>query len=142
MTGGKPYSRTSLQELSRLADTDGLVVVESVVQTRGRPDPATYVGSGKADELAEAVRRTAAHVVVADGELTPGQARNLQERVAARVVDRTALILDIFAEHARTSEGRLQVELAQIAYQLPTGPVTGYRRWRSADIPMPANRRC
>nr|WP_296067495.1 GTPase HflX [uncultured Actinoplanes sp.] len=116
---GAPGTETSLQELSRLADTDGLVVVESLVQTRGRPDPATYVGSGKADELAEAVRRTAAHVVVADGELTPGQARNLQERVAARVVDRTALILDIFAEHARTSEGRLQVELAQIAYQLP-----------------------
>jgi GTP-binding protein HflX len=109
----------TLEELRRLADTDGLVVVETMVQGRGRPDPATYVGSGKAGELAATVRRCGADVVIADGELTPGQARNLGDQVGVPVVDRTALILDIFARHARTSEGRLQVELAQIAYELP-----------------------
>ncbi|KAB1910801.1 GTPase HflX [Micromonospora sp. AMSO31t] len=117
--GSGPGSDTSLAELSRLADTDGLTVAESVVQNRTRPDPATYVGAGKVDELAAVAERTHADVVIADGELSPGQVRNLEERTGVRVVDRTALILDIFAEHARTSEGRVQVELAQIAYQLP-----------------------
>jgi GTP-binding protein HflX len=116
---GAPGTPTSLQELERLADTDGLTVADTLVQSRGRPDPATYVGSGKVGELAAAVERCGADVVIADGELSPGQARNLRDRVGVPVVDRTALILDIFAEHARTSEGRLQVELAQIAYQLP-----------------------
>ncbi|MFC4017155.1 GTPase HflX [Micromonospora sp. GCM10011542] len=116
---GGPGSETSLTELRRLADTDGLAVADEVVQSRPRPDPATYVGSGKVDELAALTERTGADLVIADGELSPGQIRNLEERVGVRVVDRTALILDIFAEHARTSEGRLQVELAQIAYQLP-----------------------
>ncbi|RJK94938.1 GTPase HflX [Vallicoccus soli] len=124
--GGRPLpvvgatgSPLSLDELERLADTDGIDVVDRVVQERGRPDPATYVGAGKADELGEVVRRTGADVVVADEELSPAQARNLEERAGVRVVDRTALILDIFREHARTAEGRTQVELAQIAYQLP-----------------------
>ncbi|MEU4215662.1 GTPase HflX [Actinoplanes sp. NPDC026623] len=116
---GAPGTDTSLRELERLVDTDGLTAVETVVQSRNRPDPATYVGSGKADELAAAVRRCAAEVVIVDGELTPGQARNLHGRLGVPVVDRAALILDIFAEHARTSEGRMQIELAQIAYQLP-----------------------
>jgi GTP-binding protein HflX len=116
---GAPGTRTSLRELERLADTDGLTVVEKVVQRRDRPHPATYVGLGKAAELAAAVESCAADVVIADGELSPGQARSLHDRVGVPVVDRTALILDIFAEHARTSEGRMQVELAQIAYQLP-----------------------
>ncbi len=114
-----PGSEVSLDELRRLADTDGLTVAEAVVQHRPRPDPATFIGSGKVDELAAAAERVHAELVIADGELTPGQVRNLEERVGVRVVDRTALILDIFAEHARTSEGRVQVELAQIAYQLP-----------------------
>ncbi|MGK5518757.1 GTPase HflX [Micromonospora sp. URMC 107] len=114
-----PGTEVSLAELRRLADTDGLAVVDEVVQNRPRPDPATFVGSGKVDELAALTERTGADLVIADGELTPGQVRNLEERVGVRVVDRTALILDIFAEHARTSEGRVQVELAQIAYQLP-----------------------
>ncbi|MFG3703519.1 GTPase HflX [Micromonospora sp. NPDC047670] len=114
-----PGTEVSLAELRRLADTDGLAVVDEVVQNRPRPDPATFVGSGKVDELAALAERTGADLVIADGELTPGQVRNLEERVGVRVVDRTALILDIFAEHARTSEGRVQVELAQIAYQLP-----------------------
>jgi GTPase len=116
---GAPGTETSLRELERLADTDGLSVVETMVQSRDRPDKATYLGSGKAEELAAAVERCAADVVIVDGELTPGQTRNLRDRVGVPVVDRTALILDIFAEHARTSEGRMQVELAQIAYQLP-----------------------
>ena len=116
---GAPGTQTSLRELERLADTDGLTVADTVVQSRDRPDPATYVGSGKVGELAAAVERCGADVVIVDGELSPGQARNLHDKVGVPVVDRTALILDIFAEHARTSEGRLQVELAQIAYQLP-----------------------
>ena len=122
---GAPGTPTSLRELERLADTDGLTVADTVVQSRNRPDPATYVGSGKVEELAAAVERYGAGVVIADGELTPGQARNLQDRVGVPVVDRTALILDIFAGHARTSEGRLQTELAQIAYQLPRLQGTG-----------------
>jgi GTP-binding protein HflX len=114
-----PGGEMSLNELRRLAETDGLAVADAVVQHRSRPDPATYVGSGKVDELAALAERTHADVVIADGELSPGQVRNLEERVGVRVVDRTALILDIFAQHARTSEGRVQVELAQVAYQLP-----------------------
>ncbi|MEV4758837.1 GTPase HflX [Micromonospora sp. NPDC049559] len=117
--GSGPGSELSLTELRRLADTDGLAVVDVVVQTRPRPDPATYVGSGKVDELATTAEQAGADLVIADGELSPGQVRNLEERIGVRTVDRTALILDIFAEHARTSEGRLQVELAQVAYQLP-----------------------
>jgi GTPase len=117
--GSGPGSETSLGELRRLADTDGLTVADAVVQNRPKPDPATFVGSGKVDELAAAAERSHADLVIADGELSPGQVRNLEERTGVRVVDRTALILDIFAEHARTSEGRVQVELAQIAYQLP-----------------------
>jgi GTP-binding protein HflX len=116
---GTAGTETSLRELRRLADTDGLAVVDTLVQSRVRPDPATYIGSGKAGDLAAAVERCAADVVIADGELSPAQARNLRDQVGVPVVDRTALILDIFAGHARTSEGRLQVELAQIAYQLP-----------------------
>ncbi|SCF21138.1 GTP-binding protein HflX [Micromonospora purpureochromogenes] len=117
--GNGPGSEVSLEELRRLADTDGLNVADAVVQHRPKPDPATFLGSGKVDELAAATERAGAELVIADGELSPGQVRNLEERVGVRVVDRTALILDIFAEHARTSEGRVQVELAQIAYQLP-----------------------
>jgi GTP-binding protein HflX len=116
---GAPGTQVSLRELERLADTDGLAVAGTLVQSRDRPEPGTYLGSGKVGELAAEVERCHADVVIADDELTPGQARNLRDRVGVPVVDRTALILDIFAEHARTSEGRLQVELAQIAYQLP-----------------------
>jgi GTP-binding protein HflX len=119
MDEGASGTEASLRELQRLADTDGLTVVETVVQSRDRPHPATYVGSGKAQELVAVVQRCAADVVIVDGELRPGQARSMHDRVGVPVVDRTALILDIFCEHARTSEGRMQVELAQIAYQLP-----------------------
>jgi len=122
---GEPGTDTSLRELRRLADTDGIDIAGTVVQTRDRPDPGTYVGAGKAEELAGAVRRAGATIVIADDELSPAQARNLQDVTGVRVVDRTALILDIFAGHARSKEGRLQVELAQIAYQLPRLRGTG-----------------
>ena len=108
-----------LDELERLARTDGVVVVGRMRQPRDRPDPATYVGAGKVEELAGLVRDEDAALVIADGELSPAQVRNLEERLGARVVDRTALILDIFAQHARSNEGKAQVELAQLAYQLP-----------------------
>jgi GTP-binding protein HflX len=116
---GAPGTELSLRELRRLAETDGLAVADVVVQGRDRPDVATFVGSGKVEEVVDSVRQHDAGLVIVDGELTPGQARNLQDRIGVPVVDRTALILDIFAEHARSTEGRLQVELAQIAYQLP-----------------------
>jgi GTPase len=113
------WTEVSLDELERLADTDGLSVVSRLTQRRERPDPATYVGGGKVEELRQLTQDQNLDVVVADGELTPAQLRNLEQRVGVRVVDRTALILDIFAEHARSSEGKAQVELAQLAYQLP-----------------------
>ena len=108
-----------LGELERLAETDGVAVVGRMVQNRDRPDPATYLGAGKVDELAGMVQERQAALVIADGELSPAQVRNLEDRVGARAVDRTALILDIFGQHARSSEGKAQVELAQLAYQLP-----------------------
>jgi GTP-binding protein HflX len=116
---GSAEEDPGLDELERLARTDGVSVVGRMVQSRERPDPATYLGSGKVDELAGMVRDRSAALVIADGELSPAQVRNLEDRLGARVVDRTALILDIFAQHARSSEGKAQVELAQLAYQLP-----------------------
>jgi GTP-binding protein HflX len=117
--GGGSSPADPLDELERLAETDGVDVAGRLVQNRARPDPATYLGSGKVDELAGMVHDRDAALVIADGELSPAQVRNLEERLGARVVDRTALILDIFAQHARSSEGKAQVELAQLAYQLP-----------------------
>ena len=112
-------AENSLRELSRLAETAGSVVLDGLVQRRGRPDPATYIGAGKAAELAALVTATGADTVICDGELTPGQLRNLEGVVRVKVIDRTALILDIFAQHARSKEGKAQVELAQLAYLLP-----------------------
>ena len=109
----------SLAELARLAQTAGSVVLEGVVQRRSVPDPATYVGSGKAKELRDIVRATGADTVICDGELTPGQLRKLEAVVGVKVVDRTWLILDIFAQHARSKEGKAQVALAQMEYMLP-----------------------
>ena len=117
--GALAGAENSLRELSRLAETAGSVVLDGLVQRRGRPDPATYIGAGKAAELAALVRATAADTVICDGELTPGQLRNLEGAVRVKVIDRTALILDIFAQHARSKEGKAQVELAQLAYLLP-----------------------
>jgi GTPase len=112
-------AENSLRELSRLAETAGSVVLEGLVQRRGTPDPATYVGAGKAAELAALVAETSADTVICDGELTPSQLRRLEGVVRVKVIDRTALILDIFAQHARSKEGKAQVELAQLQYLLP-----------------------
>jgi GTPase len=109
----------SLQELKALAETAGSQVLEGLVQRRGRPDPATYVGRGKAKELREVVVETGADTVICDGELSPAQLRNLEDVVKVKVIDRTALILDIFAQHATSREGKAQVELAQMTYLLP-----------------------
>jgi GTP-binding protein HflX len=117
--GTLAMAENSLRELSRLAETAGSEVLEALVQRRGRPDAATYVGAGKARELAELVAAVGADTVICDGELTPGQLRSLEGTVKVKVVDRTALILDIFAQHARSKEGKAQVELAQLQYLLP-----------------------
>jgi GTPase len=112
-------AENSLRELSRLAETAGSQVLEGLTQRRGRPDAKTYVGAGKARELAAIVAEHGADTVICDGELTPGQLRSLEGTVKVKVVDRTALILDIFAQHARSKEGKAQVELAQLQYLLP-----------------------
>jgi GTPase len=112
-------AQNSLRELSRLAETAGSVVLAGLVQRRRKPDPATYIGAGKARELADLVAGTGADTLICDGELTPGQLRSLEGVVRVKVIDRTALILDIFAQHARTKAGKAQVELAQLEYLLP-----------------------
>lgn len=109
----------SLAELARLAETAGSVVCDGLVQRRDRPDPATYVGAGKVTELREVVAAVGADTVICDGELAPGQLRRLEELVKVKVVDRTWLILDIFAQHAQSREGKAQVSLAQMQYLLP-----------------------
>ena len=117
--GSSAQADASLTELARLAETAGSHVLDALVQRRERPDPATYIGSGKVLELREVVLGTAADTVICDGELTPGQLRQLEAKVKVKVIDRTALILDIFAQHARSREGKAQVELAQLRYLLP-----------------------
>src|SRR3954454_5586911 len=112
-------AQNSLAELARLAETAGSQVLEALMQRRDRPDPATYLGSGKAKELRDLVVASGADTVVCDGELTPGQLRKLEEIVKVKVIDRTALILDIFAQYARSREAKAQVELAQLTYMLP-----------------------
>ncbi len=118
-TGTLVEAENSLAELARLAETAGSLVLDGLIQRRDRPDPATYIGSGKAKQLRDIVEAEAADTVICDGELTPGQLRQLEEVVKVKVVDRTALILDIFAQHARSKEGKAQVELAQMQYLLP-----------------------
>lgn len=108
-----------MEELVRLCETAGAQVVAEVIQRRRAPDPAYYIGKGKAQELAGLVEEKEANLVVVDEELSPSQTRNLEEVLDIRVIDRTALILDIFARRARTREGKLQVELAQLNYLLP-----------------------
>jgi GTP-binding protein HflX len=109
----------SLAELARLAETAGSEVCDALIQRRDRPDTATYIGAGKVTELREVVDVVAADTVICDGELTPGQLRRLEALVKVKVVDRTWLILDIFAQHARSREGKAQVSLAQMQYLLP-----------------------
>ena len=112
-------AEASMAELARLAETAGSIVLDALVQRRSHPDGATYIGSGKVQELIGIVEATGADTVICDGELTPSQLRNLEERLRVKVVDRTALILDIFAQHARSKEGKAQVELAQLNYLVP-----------------------
>jgi GTP-binding protein HflX len=112
-------AENSLQELKLLAETAGSQVLEGLIQRRKLPDPATYIGSGKALELRDVVESTGADTVICDGELSPGQLRQLEDIVKVKVIDRTALILDIFAQHAKSREGKAQVELAQLQYLLP-----------------------
>src|SRR6202050_378188 len=117
--GSLASAENSLREMSRLAETAGSEVLDGMIQRRSRIDAATYVGSGKANELAGIVAAVGADTVICDGELTPSQLRRLEGVVKVKVVDRTALILDIFAQHARSREGKSQVELAQLQYMLP-----------------------
>jgi len=109
----------SLAEFEELAQSAGAQIAATLVQRRARPDAATLVGQGKLEEIAGVVASTGASVVLFDHDLTPSQLRNLDAKLPCRVIDRTQLILDIFARHARTREGQLQVELAQLEYQLP-----------------------
>ncbi len=116
-TEGTPRdAENSMAELAALAETAGSQVLDVLVQRRSRPDPATFIGSGKVTELREVVAAVGADTVICDGELTPAQLRTLEDRVKVKVVDRTALILDIFAQHAKSKEGKTQVELAQLQY--------------------------
>jgi GTP-binding protein HflX len=117
--GSSEMAENSLAELKALAETAGSEVLEGLIQRRDKPDPATYIGSGKLIELRQLVVSTGADTVVCDGELSPSQLRTLEDKLKVKVVDRTALILDIFAQHAKSKEGKAQVELAQIAYLLP-----------------------
>ncbi|MCW2669523.1 MAG: GTPase HflX [Frankiales bacterium] len=110
---------TSLFELKALAETAGCEVLEGLIQRKDMPDPKSYVGSGKAQELRDAVLSSGADTVICDGELSPGQLRALEDLVKVKVIDRTWLILDIFATHATSREGKAQVELAQMTYMLP-----------------------
>ena len=116
---GPGMQDSDLDELAALADSAGAEAVARIVQTRQDPDPATYVGKGKLDEIHRVVHASGADAVILDRELSPGQLRNLEERLKVKVVDRTALILDIFALHARSREGKAQVELAQLNYLVP-----------------------
>jgi GTP-binding protein HflX len=116
---GRGIEETDLDELAALADSAGADPVARVLQTRQDPNPSTFLGKGKLDEVHQAVHRTGAEAVILDDELSPGQLRNLEERLKVKVIDRTALILDIFALHARSREGKAQVELAQLNYLLP-----------------------
>ena len=109
----------SLNELAALVEAAGAVVAGRTIQQRRTPDPHTWVGKGKAEELATEAARVAADIIVTDDELTPTQQRGLEAVTNRRVVDRSAVILDIFARHARTKEGRVQVEVAQLQYQMP-----------------------
>ncbi|MGN6446761.1 GTPase HflX [Amnibacterium sp.] len=116
---GQVEAETSLAELAALAETAGAQVLDGLLQRRPNPDPSTYLGSGKAEELRDIVRMVGADTVIADTELAPSQRRALEDVVKVKVIDRTAVILDIFSQHAKSREGKAQVELAQLQYLLP-----------------------
>lgn len=109
-------AENSMAELALLAETAGSQVLDNVYQRRQKPDPATYIGRGKVDAVREIVQASGADTVILDGDLAPSQLRNLEDRLKVKAVDRTALILDIFAQHAKSKEGKAQVELAQLQY--------------------------
>jgi GTP-binding protein HflX len=115
--GSAEDAENSLTELKLLAETAGSEVLDALIQRRQKPDPATFIGRGKVDELRDTAAATGADTIICDGELAPSQLRNLEDRTKVKVVDRTALILDIFAQHAKSAEGKAQVELAQLRYQ-------------------------
>lgn len=117
--GTAEMAENSLDELKALAQTAGSEVLDGFIQRRDKPDPATYIGSGKVEELRNVVVSSGADTVICDGELSPSQLQQLEGKLKVKVVDRTALILDIFAQHAKSKEGKAQVELAQISYLLP-----------------------
>ncbi|WP_335986823.1 GTPase HflX [Glycomyces sp. MUSA5-2] len=112
-------AENSLDELAQLAETAGSEVVDGLIQRRSKPDAGTFIGSGKVKELKDTIEALGADTVIADGELSPGQLIALEKAVNVKVIDRTALILDIFAQHAKSAEGKAQVELAQLQYLLP-----------------------
>lgn len=117
--GDQAEAENSLHELAALAETAGAVVLDALLQRRPNPDPSTYLGKGKAEELAGIVASLGADTVIADTELSPSQRRALEDVVKVKVIDRTAVILDIFSQHAKSREGKAQVELAQLEYLLP-----------------------
>ncbi|WP_431711580.1 GTPase HflX [Glutamicibacter uratoxydans] len=117
--GSSVDAENSLRELAALAETAGSEVLDGLVQRRMKADPSTYLGSGKAEELRAIVAETGADTVIVDDEISPSQRRALEDIVKVKVIDRTALILDIFAQHAKSREGKAQVELAQLEYLLP-----------------------
>jgi GTP-binding protein HflX len=117
--GSTTEADASMAELAALAQTAGSQVLEGLIQRRDKPDPSTYIGSGKAAEVREVVLATGADTVICDGELSPAQLTALEKAVRVKVIDRTALILDIFAQHATSREGKAQVSLAQMEYMLP-----------------------
>lgn len=117
--GSLEDAENSLRELAALAETAGAIVLDGLLQRRPHPDPATYLGKGKAQELHDLVQSVGADTVVADSELAPSQRRALEDVVKVKVIDRTAVILDIFSQHAKSREGKAQVELAQLEYLLP-----------------------
>lgn len=117
--GNLEDAENSMHELAALAETAGAQVLDGVLQRKPHPDPATYLGRGKTQELADLVRASGADTVIADTELAPSQRRALEDAVKVKVIDRTAVILDIFSQHAKSREGKAQVELAQLEYLLP-----------------------
>lgn len=128
----------SMEELAALVDTAGADTVAMVLQTRQSPDPRSFLGAGKLQEIKEIVTNNECDLVVIDNELSPSQARAIEEELGVRVVDRSGLILDIFARRARTKEGRLQVQLAQYEYLLPrlTGMWTHLKRQAGTSAPI------
>ena len=111
-------AESSLEELKELADTAGAVTVGKVIQPRDSFHPATYIGKGKLEELRVLIDQLDATGIICDDELTPAQLKNLEDELATKVMDRTMVILDIFAAHATTSEGKIQVEMAQLKYRM------------------------